>query len=250
MDAMHTHSVVRRISVLTLAVILSFVGMPRPTSAAGEEDVVVTRHRGLTFNGRPLSELAVLRAPQARPSVPPPNRRRVSADRLLGGAPVADSFAALQGILTPGVEVIVRNEAGNKTRGWVSSISDDQVAVFFEERAAFSRRPADRIFAADSIARIDAPDSSWNGALIGAVVGVGLGLAIYSARTENCNVPGVCPGALLGGVAALVSVGVGGGIDHRIVNSPIYERPVRTPQVMLAPMLGRDAIGVSARVGF
>ncbi len=35
---MHTHSAFRRISALTLVAILLLIGMPRPTSAAGQED--------------------------------------------------------------------------------------------------------------------------------------------------------------------------------------------------------------------
>ena len=47
----------------------------------------------------------VIVALPAPPLAPPPNRRRVSANQLLNGQPVTDSFDALQGILAPGVEV-------------------------------------------------------------------------------------------------------------------------------------------------
>ena len=53
---MHTRSVFRRMSALTLVVTLSLVGIPRPTSAAGAEEVAAARHRGLTINGQPLSQ--------------------------------------------------------------------------------------------------------------------------------------------------------------------------------------------------
>lgn len=200
--------------------IFSRLGPGRYEVELRENGRVIATSRPIELSAGAMRTSGVSVALPAPPPEPPPNRRRVSADRLLGDVPVSEAFNALQGFLAPGVEVIVTDEAGDKTRGWVSSISDEQMAVFFEERAAFSRRPAERIFAADSIARIDAPDSTWNGALIGAVVGVGLALAIYSARSEGCNVPGLCPGAVLGGAAALVSVGVGGVIDHRISTLP------------------------------
>ena len=91
-------SVARRLSALTLVVTVSVIGMPLPASAAGREEVASARHRGLTFNGRPLSELATLPAPL---QTAPDNRRRVSADEFLDGAPVTDSFGELALILEP-----------------------------------------------------------------------------------------------------------------------------------------------------
>ena len=54
---MHTRSAFRRISTPTFVAALLLIGMPRPTSAAGEENAAVARHRGLTINGRPLTQL-------------------------------------------------------------------------------------------------------------------------------------------------------------------------------------------------
>ena len=54
---MHTRSAFHRISTLTFVAALLLIGMPRPTSAAGEENAAVARHRGVTINGRPLTQL-------------------------------------------------------------------------------------------------------------------------------------------------------------------------------------------------
>ncbi len=103
---MHVHSALRRISALTLvATLLLLIGMPRPTSAAGEEDVAGARHRGLTINGRPLSEF--LGSGAAVPG------RTLLADLLeqgsgqltgvvvdLQGQPVADERVKLRSPLT------------------------------------------------------------------------------------------------------------------------------------------------------
>ena len=53
---METCSVTRRMSALTLVVTLSVIGMPLPAGAAGEERAAAARPRGLTLNGRPLSD--------------------------------------------------------------------------------------------------------------------------------------------------------------------------------------------------
>ena len=144
---MEIYSVAPRISALTLLVAtLLLVGMPRPTMAAGQKDVAVTRHCALTINGRPLSEFVALPAP---PPVPPPHRRRVSADRLLGGEPVTDSLDALTLILDPGYEVVVRDEAGRKTRGRVSFISGEEVVVINRPRLfRYLRSPQEHAFRA------------------------------------------------------------------------------------------------------
>ena len=66
--------------------------------------------------------------------VPPPHRARVSADQLLKGQQPTASLDALHAILDSGYEVVVRDGAGRKTRGRVSSISDDQIVIFKHRR--------------------------------------------------------------------------------------------------------------------
>ena len=112
---METCSVARCLSALILVVTVSVIGMPLPARAAGEDRVTATRHRGLTFNGRPLSEFAALPAPL---QTAPDNRRRVSADEFLDRAPVTDSLVNWRSFSNPamrwlcGTKQVARHEAG------------------------------------------------------------------------------------------------------------------------------------------
>ena len=179
-------SVARRLSALTLVVTVSVIGMPLPASAAGREEVASARHHGLTFNGRPLSEFAALPAPL---QTAPDNRRRVSADEFLDGAPVTDSFGELALILEPGYQVVVWDEAGRKTQGRVLSISGEEVVVTRRRRfLGFFRSPEELVFGADSITRVEIVDSTWNGAFIGAAVTLGAVAVITEIDcTPSCD---------------------------------------------------------------
>ena len=180
---METRPVARRISALILVVTVSVVGMAFP--AAGQEDVAIPRHRALTINGQPLSQFVAFPAPV---QTLPDNRRRVSADRLLGGAPVTDSFEALNAILDPGYEVVVRDEAGRKTRGRVLSISGKEVVVMTEPRYFRPfRSPQEHAFRANDVTRVEIVDSTWKGAFIGAAIAPALVYGIY--RWEDSAVP-------------------------------------------------------------
>jgi hypothetical protein len=168
---------------------------------------------------------ALLAQGPAPSRVPPPHRARVSADQVLGKQSATASFDALHAILETGSEVVVRDPAGRKTRGRVSSISDDQIVIV---------------------------DSTWNGTFIGAAVGVGLAAGISrweaSAVPNSNNLKGL--GTLVfGGLSIVVSSAVGHLIDLSM-NAPVYERPSQTPRVSLVPLLGRERIGLMARVHF
>ena len=165
------------------------------------------------------------------------------------------SFDALHAILDTGCEVVVRDAAGRKTRGRVSSISDDQIVIFREGATPFLRliNPAvERRFPVDSVTRIDMVDSTWNGTFIGAAVGVGLAFGISrweeTAVPNSNNLKGL--GTLVfGGLSIVVSSAVGHLIDLSM-NAPIYERPSQTPRISFVPLLGRERIGLMARVHF
>ncbi len=250
---MHTHSAFRRISALTLVATLLLIGIPRPTSAAGQEDVAVTRHRALTINGRPLSEFVALPAPPAPPPVPPPHRRRVSADRLLGGAPVTDSLEALNAILDPGYEVVVWDEAGRKTRGRVVSISGEEVVVMTEPRYFRPfRSPQEHAFRANDVTRVEVVDSTWKGALIGAAIAPALVYGIYrwedSAVPDSNSLKGIA--TVAGGLlSTMASILIGQAIDLSN-NESIYARPSQAPRVTVTPLIGRYQKGLAVRVGF
>ena len=244
---MEIYSVARRMSALTLLVAtLLLVGMPRPTMAAGQKDVAVTRHRALTINGRPLSEFVALPAPL---QTLPDKRRRVSADQLLGGAPVTDSFEALNSILDPGYEVVVRDEAGRKTRGRVSSISGEEVVVINRPRLfGYLRSPQEHAFRADAVTRVEIVDSTWNGIAIGAAVGVGLAFGLWQGTDTDDFGVGLL--YFVSATAALPASMLAGRDIDLSINESIYERPSPAPRVTVAPLIGRDQRGFAVRVSF
>jgi hypothetical protein len=202
-----------------------------------------------------ITPAALLAQGPAPSPVPPPHRARVSADQLLEGQSAMASFDALHAILDTGYEVVVRDSAGRKARGRVSSISDDQIVIFEEGTTPLLRltkSAVERRFPADSVTRIDIVDSTWNGTLIGAAAGVGLAFGI--SRWEESAVPNSNSmkglGTLVfGGLSIVVSSAVGHLIDLSM-NAPIYERRSQTSRISLVPLLGRERIGLMARVHF
>lgn len=122
---MPTHSVVRRMSALTLAVILLLVGMPLPTSAAGEEHAAVACHRALTLNGRPLSQL--LRTTVAAegmvglPGLVEQGTGQISGVALdAEGQPLVDHAVELRGVSEQGDATAVVATMATNTNGGFS----------------------------------------------------------------------------------------------------------------------------------
>lgn len=189
----------------------------------------------------------VLAQGPAPPPQPLPHRPRANADELLNGHPMPGSFDELQAILDSGYEVIVRDTEGHKTRGLVSSLSDDQIVILVRERPFFRVRETQRIFNADSVTRIDIVDSTWKGGLIGAAVGIGLMSGYVAWRRGAENGSPYEAGLAIG--IPWISIGLGVSIDA-LINSAIYERPSQGPRVILTPMLGGDVVGVSAHICF
>lgn len=191
----------------------------------------------------------------SRGAVPPSSRPRVSVDELLKGQSVAVSFDELLPILEPGYEVVVWDAAGRKARGRVSSIAGNQVTVYQQAASPLLRLfipPKDRAFPADSVARIDIVDSTWNGALIGVAIAPVLVYGIHrweeGAVSESNSMKGMAT-VVFGGISAVLSIAIGQRIDLSI-NQPIFQRQRRIPQVTLAPWLEPTRKGVVARIRF
>jgi len=166
----------------------------------------------------------------------------------------ATSFEGLQAALTGGPEVIVRDAEGRKTRGRVSSVSQDQI-VIKKNTSAILRlfgRSQERTFPADAVTRIEIVDSTWNGALVGAAVAPFVVLGIHgveeAAVSDSNDMKGIWT-LVLGSMSVVLCIEIGREIDSRI-NDPIYERPSQQPQVAIGPLLGRGRVGVMARVSF
>ena len=249
---METCSVARRLFALTLVATLWLIGLPSPASATGEEDAAGARHRGLTFNGRPLSEFAALPAP-SRSS--PPRRRRVSGEQFLGGTPVMESFDTLATVLQPGYEVVVEDESGQRRRGRVSSISHDGLTLAacpWNSSCGASRGlsySGEYAYTRTLVTRVEIVDSTWNGALIGAAISPALVYGLHRWELGVSGNPDAIGVFLLAPGIVLVSMGVGAAIDLSI-NESIYERPSQAPRVTIAPLIGRHQKGLAVRVGF
>ena len=162
---------------------------------------------------------------------------------------MAESFETLPSILEPGHEVVVMDNEGRRTRGRVLSISRDQL-VISRPRRLFFRPAQERAFAEGTVRRIEIVDSTKNGILIGAAVGAGLvvGVAFWEERTvPDGNLKGAW--TFMAIISAIFYPFIGHGEDLR-KNEPIYEQSLRTPQIALVPLLGRDQQGIVARVSF
>jgi hypothetical protein len=155
-----------------------------------------------------------------------------------GSREPSNSFEALPLVFGVGQEVKVRDEAGRTTRGKVVSISDNQLVVV--------RARVEQAFAKEAVRSIDIVDSPWNGALIGAVGSA----ALLGAWVKNCEsgecVQGRMFPAVIGNLAGIL---VGGLIDERITKR-VYEHQPPTSRVTISPMLGRERIGLVARMRF
>ena len=204
--------------------VFSRLGPGRYEVQLREDGRVIATSRPIDLSAGTMRMSGLTVALPTAPPVPPPNRRRASADRLLGDAPVTRSFNALQAVLEPGHEVVVWDEAGRKTRGWVSSVSDAQIqiTIFFKERFLRPGRTTERIFTPDSVTRVDIVDSYWNGALIGAAIGSILAFGIYrweDSALADSNLKGIYTLGF-GTASILFSIGIGALVDGRSGDVP------------------------------
>jgi hypothetical protein len=164
-----------------------------------------------------------------------------SAVEAQDGSGAQKPDGSLSQVLRVGQNVNLRNADGDTTRGRVVAVTDDQVVLRSTRR--FFRRDTNELFSADAIRTIDAIDSTWNGAVIGAFSGVAVlwWLVEHPPEFNDERVAFfILPMPLWGAV-------VGGVIDG-LLNRRIWDRP--TPTVTFAPVLGERRIGLSTRVRF
>ena len=162
----------------------------------------------------------------------------------------AQSFADLQPLLKPGQRVIVTDAKNVETTGRVVSILGNQLEIDQGRRQL--------VFSEDTVRWIVEDDSNWNGALIGA--GVGLVLAVVATlwiserETGFLGTGGLNEAEVAGALVSLGLVGIfggsylGGQIDggiHRV----LYLSP-RKSNASIAPLLGFPRVGVAATIRF
>jgi len=122
--------------------------------------------------------------------------------------------------------VYVLDRSGNETTGKLLALSPDALVMLVAG--------AERRFDVADVARIQKRDSLKNGTLIGAAVGVAMGL--LAAGISDCpgNHPGgACPGLRAATVVASTGfyTGLGAGVDALIRGrTTLYEAPPQSPK--------------------
>jgi hypothetical protein len=129
--------------------------------------------------------------------------------------------------------VFVTDTSGRQTKGEVEAISVSTLVI---------RTPETRTFTDGAITDVKITDSPWDGAFIGA--GVGIGLAIWDYSIDPSE-PG---NAAIFAIGTGLGAAIGAGIDA------LRARPGRTvyrsPSVAVSPMVGRGRQGLSITLHF
>jgi hypothetical protein len=150
-----------------------------------------------------------------------------------GAQPAARSFDELRSKLSASQTVFVTDARGRQTKGKVVEISGSTLVIL---------TPETRTLTDAAITDIKITDSRWDGALIGA--GVGIGLAIWDYSIDP-NEPG---NAAMFAIGAGLGAAIGAGIDA------LRARPGRTvyrsPRVAVLSVVGRARQGLSISVRF
>jgi hypothetical protein len=165
---------------------------------------------------------------------------------------VTQSFAELRPQLPSGSTIVIRGETGGTTTARVVGWGDGQLTV--SRRGSLLRRAEQLTFAENSVARIELADSTWDGALIGAAVGVGAAALVTIACTssDSCSrnadstIYVFAPAAVLGGLGGL---GVGGLIDSH-VRRTLFERPRPRSGLQVSPFIDHRTRGVAVSLWF
>ena len=153
----------------------------------------------------------------------------------------ATSFAGLQPLVKVGQTLNVSDDQGRVTRGKLVSISGGQLRI---RRPRFFLGTEARTFSERSVTRIGLKDSSWNGALLGAVAGVGLSFSLLHNCDDRC--------LLLATAAPFIVIG-GAGTGIAIDDSHtrvVYENSGQAGRFTVTPLIQPKRVGILARVGF
>jgi hypothetical protein len=150
-------------------------------------------------------------------------------------------FVDLHRTLEQGDRVIVTDAGGHDWKGRLAAIRPDVIVLTNGDRRAF-RGP--------DVRRIRRMDGVWNGVLIGAAIGVG-GIPIWQRASCGSN-DSEC--ATIVGAVGLVTLVPGGAVlglvVDKLVMRTVYQAPGHMPVVMIAPVVGTEAVGLSVRVTF
>ena len=148
---------------------------------------------------------------------------------------------ALDQKVRTGMRVVVFDDWGDRYRGRVEHVSADRIRLF---------HLGDLVeISADAILRIDKPQGQGNGATIGRVSGMTLGLVAGVAAKES-PLPRVVSVPILAGVFGVVGEGIGLLIDA-VIHRPrtLYVRPPRVI-VGVVPVTAFRSKGVAVHVSW
>ena len=180
-------------------------------------------------------------------------RAAVAAQGVRQRVTFADSFESLPQVIKPGQEVKVRGEMRRATQGRVVSIAGDQLVIAKRQYPFPYFRPRkEQAFAKDVVRNIDVVDSSWNGAVLGAVAAIGfLGVSIELECSPSCVDNFGRPGRWVLGSVLLVPLGTAAGsLIDSLINRRVYEGQPQRPRITIVPVVGRNGVGLVAQIPF
>jgi hypothetical protein len=165
---------------------------------------------------------------------------------------VTDSFGRLRDVLTVGTVVFVEDDAGERVKGKVRSLSADAMTIVTS--GTFSQ---ERSFPAQRIVGVTRVDSRLNGFLLGFAAGAVPGALLGSGVSTYCeNEASSCAGAplVVGGLMGLVGGWIGWAIDGAINGeTPLFsrERPASATRLSLSPaVLPQGGLALTGSVAF
>lgn len=159
----------------------------------------------------------------------------------LAQAPV-QSFADLQSVLQVGQKILVISRDGIRIPGTVVSIAGSELEI--KQALLWFERNKRTIFDEASVKRIEVADSTLNGILIGAGLGVLAGWAIIANAPPNDEGESL----VLGSLSPMAGGLLGMWIDER-VNRLLYAS-ARGNAISMKLFLGPARVGVMMTVGF
>lgn len=171
---------------------------------------------------------------------------------IASAQPSVGSFSELDGRLKPGDTVWVTNARGREVKGKIASITYERIALEGDKAPAFQD------FEVRRIQRRGPGRRTWTGAAIGAIAGLGAGIAACAAYPKDDPLRGdAClmaisltwmPGF---GAGALVGAAFPGKKEAIYYRAPESERkPGAAPRASIAPIISPRAKGVAVAFSF
>lgn len=144
----------------------------------------------------------------------------------------------LDNAVSRGQTVVIVDQTGAKVKGRVADVSSTEIVLLTPDR---------RMFARDTVARITRIDGVWNGALIGAAIGLAPAIGIWIAGACGGDYANSDRNCLLG-AAFLAGGALGGAAMDAAISKTVY-RSART-HVKIVPKLSPSQSSLAVRIGF